>query len=101
MNAMASDDSALDQPRSLIEADADDDERAIEAVLRPRTLDEVIGQERVREQLGLVLEAARSRGRAPDHVLLAGPPGLGKTTMAMIIAHELGAPLRITSGPAI
>jgi holliday junction DNA helicase RuvB len=98
---MASDDSALDQPGSLVEADADGDERAIEAVLRPRTLDEVIGQDRVREQLGLVLEAARARGRAPDHVLLAGPPGLGKTTMALIIAHEMGAPLRLTSGPAI
>jgi Holliday junction DNA helicase RuvB len=87
--------------RSVVEADADGAERAIEAVLRPRTLDEVIGQDRVREQLGLVLEAARARGRAPDHVLLAGPPGLGKTTMALIIAHEMGAPLRVTSGPAI
>jgi holliday junction DNA helicase RuvB len=87
--------------RSLVEADADLDERAVEAVLRPRTLDEVIGQDRVREQLGLVLEAARARGRVPDHVLLAGPPGLGKTTMAMIIAHEMEAPLRVTSGPAI
>jgi holliday junction DNA helicase RuvB len=87
--------------RSLVEADADLDERAVEAVLRPRTLDEVIGQDRVREQLGLVLEAARARGRVPDHVLLAGPPGLGKTTMAMIIAHEMDAPLRVTSGPAI
>ena len=98
---MTPDDSALDAPRALVEADADGDERAIEATLRPRTLDEVIGQERVREQLGLVLEAARSRGRTPDHVLLAGPPGLGKTTMAMIIAHEMEAPLRVTSGPAI
>ncbi|MBA2773183.1 MAG: Holliday junction branch migration DNA helicase RuvB [Nocardioidaceae bacterium] len=87
--------------RALVEADAAGDERAVEAALRPTTLAEVIGQERVREQLGLVLAAARGRGRTPDHVLLSGPPGLGKTTMAMIIAAEMSAPLRITSGPAI
>src|SRR5690242_19374424 len=78
-----------------------EDERTIEAALRPRNLDEVVGQTRVRAQLGLVLEAARQRGRAPDHVLLSGPPGLGKTTLAMIIAAEMGTPLRLTSGPAI
>ncbi|MCW2817938.1 MAG: Holliday junction helicase subunit RuvB, partial [Marmoricola sp.] len=87
--------------RPLTAADADGDERVIEAALRPRTLDEVVGQERVREQLGLLLEAARARERVPDHVLLSGPPGLGKTTLAMIIAAEMSAPLRLTSGPAI
>jgi Holliday junction DNA helicase RuvB len=87
--------------RSLTAAEAEGDERAVEAALRPRTLDEVVGQARVRDQLGLVLEAARRRGRAPDHVLLSGPPGLGKTTLAMIIAAEMTAPLRLTSGPAI
>jgi Holliday junction DNA helicase RuvB len=77
------------------------DERAIEGALRPKRLGEFIGQARVREQLSLVLESAMRRDRPPDHVLLCGPPGLGKTTIAMIIAAELSAPLRITSGPAI
>lgn len=85
----------------LTAAEAEGDERAVEAALRPRSLDEVVGQARVRAQLGLVLEAARQRGRVPDHVLLSGPPGLGKTTLAMIIAAEMSSPLRLTSGPAI
>jgi len=87
--------------RPLTDAAADGDERAVEAALRPRTLDEVVGQDRVREQLALLLEAARGRQRVPDHVLMSGPPGLGKTTLAMIIAAEMSAPLRLTSGPAI
>src|SRR5439155_21042370 len=86
---------------TLVSAEAAPEEHAAEAALRPRRLAECIGQERVREQLGLVLDAARSRGRAPDHVLFSGPPGLGKTTLAMIISAELAVPLRVTSGPAI
>ncbi|TCI99947.1 Holliday junction branch migration DNA helicase RuvB [Aeromicrobium sp. IC_218] len=82
-------------------ADATSEERAFEAALRPRSLEELVGQDRVREQLSLVLDAAVARGRTPDHVLLSGPPGLGKTTLSMIIAQRLNAPLRITSGPAI
>jgi len=85
----------------LVDPGADELERAAEAALRPRRLEEFVGQRTVREQLALVLDAARARGRAPDHVLLAGPPGLGKTTLAMIVAAELGASLRVTSGPAI
>jgi holliday junction DNA helicase RuvB len=91
----------LVDPGLTVEEPGLEDERQVEAALRPRTLDEFIGQHRVREQLGLVLEAAKARGRVPDHVLLSGPPGLGKTTLAMIVAAELEQPLRITSGPAI
>ena len=73
----------------------------IDASLRPRSLREFIGQPRVREQLQLVLEGAKNRGSTPDHILLSGPPGLGKTSLAMIIAAELGSSLRVTSGPAL
>ncbi|MBW8802697.1 MAG: Holliday junction DNA helicase RuvB [Catenulispora sp. 13_1_20CM_3_70_7] len=79
----------------------DAEEQAAEAALRPKRLAEFIGQPKVRDQLSLVLEAARMRAAAPDHVLLSGPPGLGKTTLSMIIATELAVPIRITSGPAI
>jgi holliday junction DNA helicase RuvB len=85
----------------LVSPLADADDRAIESALRPKRLSDFTGQARVREQLSLILQSALRRGRPPDHVLLAGPPGLGKTTIAMIVAAELGAPLRITSGPAI
>src|SRR3954463_2466795 len=76
-------------------------EREDESTPRPRTLAEFVGQPRVREQLELVLQGARGRGTPPDHVLLSGPPRLGKTSLAMIIAAELGSALRITSGPAL
>ncbi len=78
-----------------------DDDLRHEASLRPRTLAEFIGQERVTRNLAVYLEAARRRGRPLDHVLLAGPPGLGKTSLAHLVAAELGARLRTTSGPAI
>jgi holliday junction DNA helicase RuvB len=77
------------------------EERAGEGSLRPRRLDEFVGQARVREQLGVVLESARRRGLPPDHVLFSGPPGLGKTSLATIVANELEVGLRVTSGPAL
>lgn len=72
-----------------------------DAALRPKQLSDFVGQRKVREQLALVLEAARQRGVSSDHVLLSGPPGLGKTTLSMIIASEMGAPIRVTSGPTV
>ena len=92
---------SYDDGSRLIDPDEAAEDRAVDGALRPHTLGEFVGQDRVKEQLGLVLEASRRRGGSADHVLLSGPPGLGKTTLAMIIAAELGVPLRVTSGPAI
>ena len=95
------DDFVQDLPPRVTGADADAIERSVEAALRPRSLDEFVGQQKVRDQLALVLRAAVRRGGSADHILLSGPPGLGKTTLAMIVAGELGQSLRVTSGPAI
>ena len=77
------------------------DEEELDGSLRPRSLDEFVGQERVKEQLAIALEAAKGRGEALDHVLLAGPPGLGKTSLAYIVREELGVGIRTVAGPAL
>ncbi len=94
-------DGSVDATARVVDAGESGDDRAVEVALRPRRLEEFPGQPKVRDQLGLVLEAARRRNAPPDHILLSGPPGLGKTTLAMIVAAELEQPIRVTSGPAI
>jgi holliday junction DNA helicase RuvB len=88
-------------PDRLVSASRAEEEQGFELKLRPRWLNEFIGQPKAKEQLAIALEAAKSRGEALDHVLLFGPPGLGKTTLATIIANELGVGFQQTSGPAL
>ncbi len=85
----------------IVQPERDDDEVQLDRGLRPSGFDEFVGQERIKENLRVFIDAARSRGEALDHVLFCGPPGLGKTTLAHIIAHELGVGIKSTSGPVL
>ena len=85
----------------LMGSEADSSDLVFESAIRPQSLNEFVGQHKVRGQIQLLIDAATIQQRTPDHILLAGPPGLGKTTLAMIVAHESSRPLRMTSGPAI
>jgi Holliday junction DNA helicase RuvB len=93
----------MTEPRAgmLLPAQQDGEEDEVERSLRPRRLDDFVGQERVKEQLAVALDAAKGRGEALDHVLLVGPPGLGKTTLAQIVREELGVGIRTIAGPAL
>ena len=91
----------MDEERIISPELNDINEERLENSLRPKTLDEYIGQDKVKENMKVYIEAAKKRGEPLDHVLLYGPPGLGKTTLASIISNEMNSNIKITSGPAI
>jgi len=89
------------QDERIVDPEVPEEEREFDAALRPRRIDEFVGQDRVKEQLALLVDGARARGETVDHLLFSGPPGLGKTTLAGIVSNELGVGFQPTSGPAL
>jgi Holliday junction DNA helicase RuvB len=89
------------QDERIVDPEVPEEEREFDAALRPRRIDEFVGQERIKEQLALLIDGARARGETVDHLLFSGPPGLGKTTLAGIVSNELGVGFQPTSGPAL
>jgi Holliday junction DNA helicase RuvB len=89
------------QDERIVDPEVPEEERELDAALRPRRIDEFVGQDRVKEQLALLIDGARARGETVDHLLFSGPPGLGKTTLAGIVSNELGVGFQPTSGPAL
>ena len=88
-------------PKRIVEPEQNDDDVQLDRSLRPLRFEDFVGQDRIKDNLRVFIDAARGRGEALDHVLFCGPPGLGKTTLANIIAHELGVGLKTTSGPVL
>ena len=91
----------VSQDERIVDPEVPEEEREFDAALRPRRIDEFVGQDRIKEQLALLVDGARARGETVDHLLFSGPPGLGKTTLAGIVSNELGVGFQPTSGPAL